>query len=177
MTHALRLTTVAAISLGAAACASIAPGDYAVYRIGFSETELGSDCYDGEDPPPDIIDDESTFYAGGTFVIFRGADDGYVLDAQEGLLTGTRDSGEYVFRGRASDVYYQGDDRYEDRLDVTIRLTDKGDRVEGSSTTIDEQICSGIDCAVGYDGTCTQRTGFIGTRVKDADIEYVIAAD
>ena len=170
-----RLAGFAALALGASACASIAPGDYAVYRIGFAQAELNDDCFAGEEPSPDLIDDESSFYGGGTFVIFRGADDSYFLDTSAVLLEGSKDGSDFTFRGSSSDVNYAGDDRYEDRTSVTIVLTDKGDRVEGSSTSVDERICSGIDCPVGYDQTCTERTRFIGTRVKDADVEYVIS--
>jgi hypothetical protein len=172
----MRLISLAGLALGATACASIAPGDYVVYRIGFSDTQLGADCFDDEDPPPDIADDESTFYGGATFVVFRGAEDSFFLDIGEAMLAGSKDKGDYTFRGRSVDVYFDGDNRFQDSTEVTIVLTDDGDVVDGRSTSVDEQICSGPDCLPGYDGTCTTQTDFVGTRINDAQLEYQVPA-
>ena len=80
-----------AVFIGAlAGCATVAPGDYNVYRIGFAESSSSADCFGefGEDPNSEL--DETDFLGSAAFAIYRVADV-YYLDFGSQAISGTKD--------------------------------------------------------------------------------------
>lgn len=175
---------------GLVACGPVAPGDYVVYRVAFETGSVSPDCYGDGEVPDDIAFDTSTFRSGATFVVWRTVDDQYFLDNGGLLIAGTdQGSGSFVFTGTSTDVEvtegisgttttygytYGGIDPKTTTLKntTTISATLQGQTITGTQTVSLAQTCEKRGCEDYDTFSCTQTGTFVGTRVKDADLDY-----
>lgn len=155
-------------SLGAC---QVKPGEYVIYRISNYPGVETPDC-----PGDPDIRDSSTFYGSGSFVVWASDPDTYHLEVDLGngavLLEGTRDGGDYTFLGDS--VQVEGDTTViTNVVDVDVNFTIKGYGVTGKVTTFTSTTCSG-DCMGFEPQSCTRTNEFVGTEVKDAELEHPI---
>ncbi len=155
---------------------------YQVYQIAASSGEQGAGCFEDEEIPDDVADDDSTYRIGDTFVIFTAPEDEYYLQLSTGgSIPGTRDGKVYQFSADSFDVSYIDYNPDSDRDDVTlsttqsteIKLTVDGRNVSGTSESIFAVECDGENCI--DDTSCKTTNDFVGVKVN-ADVEYVIGS-
>ncbi|MCB9703570.1 MAG: hypothetical protein H6711_16875 [Myxococcales bacterium] len=166
--------SILALTALVAGC-QVAPGSYTVVRVASADTVRSPSCYNNN-VPDDIVNDSTTFYAGGTLGIFAADADNYFVDitTNNGPLTvdGTRDGGDYSFYGKAVDYEADVDGMGGARTttyEADIRFTLKTHTVIGTAefTTT----CTGVNCGV---DSCVETTDFIGTVVRDVELEHGI---
>ena len=172
------------------ACDGVAPGEYVVYRVGFNQASLGADCYADGEIPENIANDSSTFLAAGTLIVYRAPDASVYLDNGAVVMAGTDlGKGSMSFSGASIDVEkYEGYGGYTTyygstyggvdpktlttELSTSIQLTLDSKGITGTETTTSKQACQGKGCEDFDTYSCTGTSTFVGTEVKDADIEY-----
>lgn len=171
--HSSRIfAAVAAAGLMASLSAcQVKPGDYRIYKITNLPTIESADC-----PGDPDIRDVSTFYGASSFAIFATDPETYFLEFDPGigattLLEGTRDGGDYTFLGDSTSVEDLSDTAIvTDVVDVDVNLTIKGHQISGTVTTFTSTTCNG-DCGMFENTTCTRTTEFIGSEIKDVELE------
>ena len=190
----MTVRTLAALGglLCLSACDDIAPGEYAVYRVGFNQASLGSDCYADGEIPESIANDSSTFLSAGTIILYRAPDGGVYMDNGAVVLNGTDlGKGSFTFAGQSVDVEkfegYGGYTTYYGStyggvdpktttatISTSIQVTLDAHGITGTETSSSSQTCSGRGCEDWDEFSCTSTSTFVGTEVKDADIEYTL---
>ncbi len=170
--HKIALTAVFMSAL--AGCATVAPGDYNVYRIGFAESSSSAECFGefGEDPNSEL--DETNFLGSAAFAVYRVADV-YYLDFGSQAISGTKDGSEFRFTGETVDIDFFGGDsenRIEDREELTITFTVSGASIIGRQVSESTTTCTGADCDDSQNRSCTGTADFFGSEVKDVDLNW-----
>jgi hypothetical protein len=155
-------------------------GELVLYRVSIEPETLSIDCYYPEEvAPPNVVDDDSTFRATNTFGIYRGPDDGVVLDAGPFSLPGTETDEGYEFAGHQIDTTYLGMDNLEAKLSVvtTIRITVlvDGSSIEGDVATVEQERCDFLT-ATPSPGLCervpdcVRSARYVGVQLDDAAV-------
>lgn len=155
----------------------LGPGDYVVYRVSFSTPDLTSDCYPDGEVPSDRANDSTTFRETGTFILYTGAEDDLYLDTGEVTIAGARTDDGYEFIGETVDVDYFGDAdaNSETWIDTTtVDVMVSGPSIQGTLTAEAEYFCTGADCPVDSDQSCTQTVDFVGTEIHDLQLFYPV---
>ncbi len=97
----------AVLSLAAAGCGSDADdSDYMLLRVAYASIEKDASCYEDGEVPTEVKDDTTSFFAGGTLVVFNGPDEAYYLESETTALEGTRDGDVLTFTAKSVDVEY-----------------------------------------------------------------------
>lgn len=174
-------TLLAALSLGFAAlnaCAPIAPGDYALYRIAAAETEPGDDCFGENGQDVNEAEDTTTFLGAQTFAIFRAADV-YYLEFGDIVMTGQKDGDLFTFSGENVDVNYFNQQSTQitatDTFDISFTLN--GKTVIGTVDSVSEQACSGPDCTENESYSCSSSGDFWGSRIDGVELSHSVDFD
>lgn len=109
----------AVLSLASAACSSGADeSDYMLLRVAYAGIEKSASCYEDSEVPTAVKDDATSFYAGGTLVVFRGPDEAYYLESETTALKGSRDGDILTFTAKSVDVEYVNGDPGKSILDA-----------------------------------------------------------
>ena len=155
----------------------IDPGEYAVYRVAFSEPKISSSCFYDKELPPNIAKDSNTIRESGTYVLYAAANDQFYLDSGDMTLVGASTDDVYAFDGKAVDVEYSGNGTDGAKVTYTdtthIDLTVDGDVVTGTRTDKHTVKCAGTDneCSPFEAPSCSRTINFVGTQVDNVDIK------
>jgi len=171
---------LAALALGTTACTGVGPGDYRVFRVGIGAVEVSPECFfPDEEVPEDIASDNNTFFAPETMVMFYGAGDRMLLDAQGVSYEGESGGDGFVFTAYDIDVDYVGIDNNEAQVTITteavVNMKVSGDAVSGDFTATDVYRCEFLT-ATPSPGlcqdtpACIRRALFSGVEIDDVDI-------
>lgn len=171
----LRTSLCLAAGVAAMSASCITPGQYRIYRIASSSAEQSPGCYPSA-PGVDITGDSTTFRTGQTFAVFAADSDIFFLDLEEFSLQGDKSGSDYKFTAESTDVMNLGGDSI---LTVTtaavINVEIKGKKVRGTSTFDVRQSCSGgMNCPNPSSTQCITTQSFLGSEVKDAELEHPI---
>lgn len=104
--NGMAIAIAMATSMGTTACGGLGAGDYEVYRIAFSRTQLAQDCFDGDALPDSIREDTTTIRQGATFVLYFDGSDTPLLDSGAWVLSGSGSGDSYSFDGNNVDVEF-----------------------------------------------------------------------
>jgi hypothetical protein len=97
------------LGLGATGCGGgLAPGDYVLLRVAFSQEEPTFTCFPNDDIPPSVSEDVYEARQATTFILYRGANERFYLDAGLYVVEGTGDGSAFEFKGESVDVSYLG---------------------------------------------------------------------
>jgi hypothetical protein len=161
--RALKPALIVTASLLTLGLSCIMPGQYRVYRVANSTTVYSPGCPDLPD-----LQDTTTFRSGQTFAIFAADTKVYFLDigAGEGSVTveGSREGRDYTFEGVDRNVDSDGNATIHS---LTVELSIKGRKVEGTSTTEDQ-----VTAPDPY--LCIKETDFEGSEMKDVELEHPV---
>ena len=170
-----------AITMGVVACDTMEPGDYVVYRVASTSSELSDGCYwqyQGADA--NVRHDSSTLKASGTFVMYAGVEEARYLDVGsvtlDGEYTGDGAEGEdFEFTGRTVDIEFDNPDGTGSKRTTTIttevEMTVDGELVFGEVKTTTSWACEGSTCGE-LPPSCTETVEFVGTEVEDVSLEH-----
>jgi hypothetical protein len=162
----------------------LVPGDYIVYRVSATEPELGSSCFDGGAVPANVANDQSTFRATGTVILYAGPEEQFFLDIGSQTLEGEAEEGDegdvYTFAGSSVDVEVlvtgTAETRLTTKVSTTVVATVDGEVISGESTTTTSFGCEGPAC-VPLPPKCTATNSFIGTEVEELQLEHGVDGD
>jgi hypothetical protein len=169
------------LTMGAAACDSVEPGDYVVYRVASTSEKLSDGCYwqyMGADA--NVRNDTSTLQSSSTFVLYRGVETDHYLDTGdvtlEGELKGDTDLGEeYEFEGKTVDVEWDDPNGAGAKRTTTtvteVEMTVDGELAFGEVKIKTSWSCNGQGCGE-VPPSCTQTIEFVGTEVEDVNLEH-----
>jgi hypothetical protein len=167
-----------ALGLSSMACGGIKPGDYVVYRVAATKSELSTGCYPKSEVPPEVAQDWSSFRESGTIVLYAFASNDYYLDTGSMTLQGDESGKGYAFKGKSVDVEYTKPKGTGAKLttivDTTIDLEIDGAAISGRSISTTTKKCSGEECPE-MPPACTTAVDFVGTRLDNVKIENVVA--
>ena len=160
-----------------AGCGGISPGDYKVYRVAVTESELSTGCYPDKKVPYDVKSDSSSFRGTATFILYASAEDKFYLDVGKTTFEGAAEGDKYNFEGKTVDVNYTGPDGTGDKrtttVTTTIEMTVDGAMVTGKQATKTSYKCSGQTCGQPIP-SCTETIEFVGTEVEDVELDYAV---
>jgi len=163
---------------------SLEPGDYVVYRVSTTTTELSEGCYANKSVPADLAHDSSTFRESQTIMLYAATEGLYYLDSGASTLEGgmeeTGDGELYTFKGKSVDVTYAGANGTGDKLtataSTTIKMTVVDQVVTGTAKTKTTISCKGATCGASIP-SCTTSTTFVGTEVEDVELDHAVDGD
>lgn len=160
-------------------CDELGPGDYRVYRVAFEQVTLESNCFDSGAVPVDTMDDSSSLFVSGTYVLFVGANDKYYLDTGTTALEGTGSGESFTFSGASTVVEIDGDPMNPNATRTTttetqVQLNISGEVVEGNTREDVTFTCEGPDCSNPGTTNCTRSAPFIGGEVSDVEIKHEV---
>jgi len=139
------------------------PGQYRIYRVASSATAYSPGCPNLPDPQ-----DTTTFRTGSTFAIFAADTKVYFIEGTFGdefkTLEGDREGRDYSFEGVDRNVDSDGNATIQT---LTVELSIKGRKVEGTLTTEDQ--VTGPDPFL-----CTKTTDFEGSEMKGVKLEHPV---
>lgn len=154
---------LAGLTASLSAC-QVKPGDYKIYKITYLNPVYGPDCGLVTD-----LRDSSTFYGSETFAVFATDPETYFLEFRDDVILGDRDGTDYAFAGDSIEV--DGDTTVITQTrKVEVALTIKGRQVTGNYLDFNASGCSGL-CDGVPTGQCTITGEFIGTEIKDIELE------
>lgn len=169
-----------ALAFGSTACSGVGPGDYRVFRVGISALEVSPECYfPDEEPPADVASDSNTFFAPDTMVMWYGAGDRMLLDAQGISYEGQTGGDGFIFTAYDVDVSYVGIDNNEAQVSITteaiVNMNVSGDAVSGDFTSTDIYRCEFLTATPSpglcqNTPDCVRRALFSGVEIDDVDV-------
>ncbi len=168
-------------------CYDVGEGDVVVFRVAVEEQVVASGCFTEDAPEP--LEDQlssSSYLTPVTWVVYYGAGDKVLLDANGVSIGGEENSDGFVFTGHTVDVEYEGTNNSEAKVTITtettVRIDQSGDAVSGEildvvSTSCDfltatpsPGLCSAID-------DCERRSAFSGVMLDDVELDETINRD
>jgi hypothetical protein len=177
------LASIGFTGLTVAACDSVEPGDYVVYRVAETSSSLSDGCfwqYDGAHA--NVRDDSSSLRTSATFVLYVGAEEQYDLDigpvTLDGALEGESDAGEdYAFEGKSVDVEWDNPNGSGARRIATVKtsvdMSVDGELVVGTIEVKHTWACEGTGCGE-LPPECVETIDFVGTEVEDVQLEHEV---
>jgi len=176
----MRSELMLALALGCTACSDVGPGDYRVFRVGVGALEVSPECFfPEEEVPEDIASDTDTFFAPTTMVMYYGAGERVLLDANGVSYEGETGGDGFVFTAYDVDVSYVGIDNNEAQITVTnealVNMTLDGDAVSGDFTSTEVYRCEFLTAAPSpglCEATpdCVRRALFSGVEIDDVEV-------
>jgi hypothetical protein len=174
---------LASIGLTAAACETVEPGDYVVYRVAETSTSLSDGCYwEYHGAHANVRDDSSSLHTSATFVLYVGTEETYYLDigpvTLDGAFEGDSDAGEdYYFEGKTVDVNWDNANGSGAKRTTTVKtsvdMSIDGELVVGTLEVRHSWACDGQGCGE-LPPDCTETVEFVGTEVEDVQLEHEV---
>jgi hypothetical protein len=173
-------------ALGAAGigCGGLGPGDYAFFRIAFSEqVKRSTSCYGDTGIPADEKSDKTGFYSTSLFIIYGATvegEDNLYLDTGMAVIPGFEETDLFTFTATATDVNFTeingGGDKHTTTDKTTIELTIDGTSMTGQAVSSHKKSCSGATCdlTLPVPENCTLTTTFVGTEIEDVDLRHEV---
>lgn len=180
--RACALLVLGAAGLG---CGGIGPGDYVLFRVGFSEQEKKTKgCYGPSGAvPANEGSDKTNFRGSSLFIIYGATEDGedkLFLDTGETTIDGYEEAGGFIFTGNSTDVDFTevngAGDKHTTTNKLLIELTIDGASMVGSAESTVKQTCSGTTCDLTLPApiNCVTTTTFVGTEIEDVELHHDI---
>jgi hypothetical protein len=176
----------ALLVLGAAGlgCGGLGPGDYAFFRVAFSEQEKkSSGCFGTGGIPANEKSDKTNFRKSSLFIVYgvtEEAEDKLYLDMGETTVEGYEEAGLFTFTGSSTDVDFTeingGGDKHTTAFKLVVELTIDGSSMVGSAEATQKQSCSGSTCDLTLPApiSCTTTSTFVGTEIEDVELHHDI---
>jgi hypothetical protein len=176
----------ALLVLGAAGlgCGGIGPGDYALYRVAFSEqVKMSSGCFGPGGIPADNKSDKTTFRESSLFIIYGAteeAEDKLYLDMGETTVEGYEEAGLFTFTGTSTDVDFTeingSGDKHTTTKKLIVEMTIDGSSIVGSAEASEKETCSGSTCDLTQPApiSCTTTSTFVGTEIDGVELHHDI---
>jgi hypothetical protein len=179
-----RATALLVLGAAGLGCGGLGPGDYALFRIAFSEQEKkSSGCFGSAGIPANEKSDKTNFRQSNLFIIYGATEEGedkLFLDTGKITVEGYEEAGLFTFTGNSTDVDFTeingGGDKHTTTNKLLIELTIDGSSMVGSAESAVKQTCSGSTCDLTLPApiSCTTTTTFVGTEIDGVELHHDI---